>query len=184
MIFKYINILYRPNYRWNEINNTPPKPLSTFINLLIPVAFISTLFVFISVHYIFKGSIDETFRHSAFTFFKWIISIVVTGWAVNGLTGGFKGVKNFNLSFFLTTFSASVFILISSTGKLLPMYNRIFNIVGILGIIIFYNGVKHLLKIPKDRVVGFSFISFLIFAITTSLFDIFLGLIFNVPFHL
>jgi len=184
MIFKYINILYRPNFGWNEVKINPPKSKSTLKNLVIPVAFISSFIVFFAVYYISKGSIHEMFKYSAFTFFKWIITLLIAGWAVNGLSGGFKGSKNFNLSFLLVSLPASIFMIISSTGKLFPMYSRIFDAVGIYSLFIFYMGVNPILNIPKDKAIGFSFISLLIFAITKFLFDIFFSSIFNVPFHL
>jgi len=64
------------------------------------------------------------------------------------------------------------------------MYSRIFDAVGIYSLFIFYMGVNPILNIPKDKAIGFSFISLLIFAITKFLFDIFFSSIFNVPFHL
>jgi hypothetical protein len=184
MIFTYLNILYRPKIGWEEVKRKPPKPIPFLLMFVLPITLIVSIIKLISILFISQATINEAFRHGAFTLITILLVITITAWAVNKISGAFKGKKNFNLAYLLVSISACIYLMISSLRFFTLSNKLIFHTLGIYGLIVFIMGIKPLFALPNERIAGFSLISLLVFSINLFILEILFGMIFNLPFHL
>jgi hypothetical protein len=165
-----------------KVKSLPFK--DTFFHLHLPIVFIATALVFLSVIQSEEEISSIVYRYAGYTMAKWLFSVILTSWAVNRLVPAFKGETDIRNIYTLMVFSTSFMVLSLSVSFILPQQKALVSLLGLFGLYYYYQGLKIFTGIPHERTVGFLLISLLIFAMVTILFEFFLGMVFGIPIHL
>jgi hypothetical protein len=185
MFFRTLKILIiSPREGWIKLRELKISLNQAYFNILLPLVLFASGITFVGTALIEEVSIEVALKYFGYTFLKWILSIIISSWAINKLIGGFKGVKDFNTTLIVVTISSSLLVIFSSLSHLFPLLKMVFIGLSFIGLIYYYFGLVELSGIVKERIVGFLLISLLVFAVNIFVFEIFLGLIFNIPINL
>lgn len=184
MLGKLIKTIFvSPKQGFNIIKTSDIGYLSILLLILSFVIIVASI-VFFAVINTQNQEFDLALRYFFFTNLKWLSSLLISTWAINNLIGGFKGGKNFKQRLILVFISASFFMILSSLGYIFPEKRSILLGFSFIGLIYYFFGLSELTSIVKERITGFLLISLLVFILIVFLFQIFWGLIFNLPIQL
>ncbi|MFP4556711.1 MAG: YIP1 family protein [Bacteroidales bacterium] len=176
----YLTLLLSPRRGWRKVKNNPLEVKRIILTFILPAILMATIFTFIATNYS-QSDTNLAIRNASYFALKWLLSILLSGWAINKLIGAFKGKREIRHTFLLVAFPSAFLLLFSSIALFFPGINHLMAVGAAIGVIYFYIGVNTLVIIPKERVVGFFVTSLLLFFIITSFFEVVFAIIFELP---
>ncbi|MDY6801029.1 MAG: Yip1 family protein [Bacteroidota bacterium] len=151
-----------PAQEWEKIAQKKATNKNLVIQYIIPVILFSSLLIFV-------GRIINWEDHSAgngtlavlsfllITFF----TIYLSAFLINELLPKFDTNKNLNGTFKLIIFSSLPVLIAYAVSSFHPQMGFI-NYVSLYSIVLYWKGVKPLLRVPAEKLTGFALISLLI----------------------
>jgi len=163
IVHRIRSFILSPSQEWEKIAQEKVTKKSLVIQYIIPVILFSSLLIF-------AGRILNWEDHSAgngalavlsfflITFFTLYLSAFI----INELLPKFDTHKNLNRTFKLMIFSSLPALIAYGISSFHPQMGFL-NYVSLYSIVLYWRGIKPLLGIPADKLIGFALISLLIF---------------------
>lgn len=154
------NLLLAPAKEWQSIDeedvNSSHVLTYLLVLALIPAVagFIGMGFIGLNVFGIHSGSIGWGFRHAISTYLGIVGGAYISAFVIDFLADKFQATSSFNVAFKVVAYSytpmcvAGVLYLIPSLSFLVPL-------AGLYGLYILYTGMKPMLKVPEDKMMGY-----------------------------
>ena len=154
------NLLLAPAKEWQSIDeedvNSSHVLTYLLVLALIPAVagFIGMGFIGLNVFGIHSGSIGWGFRNAISTYLGIVGGAYISAFVIDFLADKFQATSSFNVAFKVVAYSyapmcvAGVFYLIPSLSFLVPL-------AGLYGLYILYTGMKPMLKVPEDKMMGY-----------------------------
>ena len=154
------NLLLAPAKEWQSIDeedvNSSHVLTYLLVLALIPAVagFIGMGFIGLNVFGIHSGSIGWGFRNAISSYLGIVGGAYISAFVIDFLADKFQATSSFNVAFKVVAYSytpmcvAGVFYLIPSLSFLVPL-------AGLYGLYILYTGMKPMLKVPEDKMMGY-----------------------------
>ncbi len=154
------NLLLAPAKEWQSIDeedvNSSHVLTYLLVLALIPAVagFIGMGFIGLNAFGIHSGSIGWGFRNAISTYLGIVGGAYISAFVIDFLADKFQATSSFNVAFKVVAYSytpmcvAGVFYLIPSLSFLVPL-------AGLYGLYILYTGMKPMLKVPEDKMMGY-----------------------------
>lgn len=177
------NLLLAPAKEWQSIDeedvNSSHVLTYLLVLALIPAVagFIGMGFIGLNVFGIHSGSIGWGFRHAISTYLGIVGGAYISAFVIDFLADKFQATSSFNVAFKVVAYSytpmcvAGVFYLIPSLSFLVPL-------AGLYGLYILYTGMKPMLKVPEDKMMGYFIVCLLSIIVVSMVVGAIFGAIF------
>lgn len=177
------NLLLAPAKEWHSIDeedvNSSHVLTYLLVLALIPAVagFIGMGFIGLNVFGIHSGSIGWGFRNAISTYLGIVGGAYISAFVIDFLADKFQATSSFNVAFKVVAYSytpmcvAGVFYLIPSLSFLVPL-------AGLYGLYILYTGMKPMLKVPEDKMVGYFIVCLLSIIVVSMVVGAIFGAIF------
>lgn len=154
------NLLLAPAKEWQSIDEEDVNSSHVLTYLLVLASipavagFIGMGFIGLNVFGIHSGSIGWGFRNAISTYLGIVGGAYISAFVIDFLADKFQATSSFNVAFKVVAYSytpmcvAGVFYLIPSLSFLVPL-------AGLYGLYILYTGMKPMLKVPEDKMMGY-----------------------------
>ena len=154
------NLLLAPAKEWQSIDeedvNSSHVLTYLLVLALIPAVagFIGMGFIGLNVFGIHSGSIGWGFRNAISSYLGIVGGAYISAFVIDFLADKFQATSSFNVAFKVVAYSytpmcvAGVLYLIPSLSFLVPL-------AGLYGLYILYTGMKPMLKVPEDKMMGY-----------------------------
>ena len=152
------NLLLAPAKEWQSIDEEDVNS-SHVLTYLLVLALIPAVAGFIGMGFIGLNvfgidSVSWGFRHAISTYLGIVGGAYISAYVIDFLADKFQATSSFNVAFKVVAYSytpmcvAGVFYLIPSLSFLVPL-------AGLYGLYILYTGMKPMLKVPEDKMMGY-----------------------------
>lgn len=154
------------------------------LKIAIPVLFVC------GIMYSFSGLAKHQFEitHSIIifiiTFLVGVTTLIATAYLLNKLSRPFKGVAEYTKTLLVTTIAFSVFFVIWCIPALAPTLTIPFRILSLYSLVIFYRGAEVILEIRFEKLIGFTMLTAIMFALVITIMGIIFSTIFQHPISL
>lgn len=177
------NLLLAPAKEWQSIDeedvNSSHVLTYLLVLALIPAVagFIGMGFIGLNVFGIHSGSIGWGFRNAISTYLGIVGGAYISAFLIDFLADKFQATSSFNVAFKVVAYSytpmcvAGVFYLIPSLSFLVPL-------AGLYGLYILYTGMKPMLKVPEDKMMGYFIVCLLSIIVVSMVVGAIFGAIF------
>ncbi|OJV91074.1 MAG: hypothetical protein BGO34_15845 [Bacteroidia bacterium 44-10] len=177
------NLLLAPAKEWQSIDeedvNSSHVLTYLLVLALIPAVagFIGMGFIGLNVFGIHSGSIGWGFRNAISTYLGIVGGAYISAFVIDFLADKFQATSSFNVAFKVVAYSytpmcvAGVFYLIPSLSFLVPL-------AGLYGLYILYTGMKPMLKVPEDKMMGYFIVCLLSIIVVSMVVGAIFGAIF------
>ncbi|NYI48910.1 Yip1 family protein [Macellibacteroides fermentans] len=177
------NLLLAPAKEWQSIDeedvNSSHVLTYLLVLALIPAVagFIGMGFIGLNVFGIHSGSIGWGFRHAISSYLGIVGGAYISAFVIDFLADKFQATSSFNVAFKVVAYSytpmcvAGVFYLIPSLSFLVPL-------AGLYGLYILYTGMKPMLKVPEDKMMGYFIVCLLSIIVVSMVVGAIFGAIF------
>jgi len=175
-IKRLLNIIIEPQKEWAQIEKDQHTTKEVFTKFTLPVILFASLATFAGSYLIVNSSsINSSIIKVLITLLSFIFSLYFTGVIINQLSAKFGGIKKLSSTLIYLSYAFCVFIITAGIADL-HYYLRHFNLIGVYSLYLLWIGAKPILKMPTDKVAGFAIITFLLFAVSHTLFGFIFGL--------
>lgn len=177
------NLLLAPAKEWHSIDeedvNSSHVLTYLLVLALIPAVagFIGMGFIGLNVFGIHSGSIGWGFRNAISSYLGIVGGAYISAFVIDFLADKFQATSSFNVAFKVVAYSytpmcvAGVFYLIPSLSFLVPL-------AGLYGLYILYTGMKPMLKVPEDKMMGYFIVCLLSIIVVSMVVGAIFGAIF------
>ena len=177
------NLLLAPAKEWQSIDeedvNSSHVLTYLLVLALIPAVagFIGMGFIGLNVFGIHSGSIGWGFRNAISSYLGIVGGAYISAFVIDFLADKFQATSSFNVAFKVVAYSytpmcvAGVFYLIPSLSFLVPL-------AGLYGLYILYTGMKPMLKVPEDKMIGYFIVCLLSIIVVSMVVGAIFGAIF------
>ncbi|KHK91002.1 Yip1 family protein [Novosphingobium malaysiense] len=182
-------IILKPKAEWPVIAAESESTASILKSYVLPLAAIGPVASFIGGQLFGYGALFVHFRPGLMTgltsaivsYVLAIISVFIIAWIANLLAPKFSGIENKTAAFKLVAYSMTAGWL-AGIFSLLPALS-VLGIVGLYSLYLFYVGAPELMKVPADKVLGYTAVTvvcalvlgFIASALTASVVGMFAG---------
>ena len=177
------NLLLAPAKEWQSIDEEDVNSSHVLTYLLVlalkpaVAGFIGMGFIGLNAFGIHSGSIGWGFRHAISSYLGIVGGAYISAFVIDFLADKFQATSSFNVAFKVVAYSytpmcvAGVLYLIPSLSFLVPL-------AGLYGLYILYTGMKPMLKVPEDKMMGYFIVCLLSIIVVSMVLGAIFGAIF------
>ncbi len=160
-------IILKPNEEWPRVEAETSSQIDILKNYVLPLAAIGPIAAFIGGQIFGYGVLGISWRPSFMSalsqgivsFVLTIVSIFALAWIANFLAEKFGGQSNSLSAFKLVAYGSTAGFLAGIFG-LIPSLG-FFSLLGLYSIYLFYTGATPLMKVPQEKTLGYTVVTFL-----------------------
>lgn len=163
------NILMSPKTEWGVIANESADSGKLLTGYAIPLMLIPTIATFVGYGVIGGGllgaaSISWGIGYAALTFISGLIGIYLSSIIINALAGTFGSRSDSARAMQMVVYAYTP-MWVAGIFNIFLFLSWIPMVAGIYGIYLFYLGLPHVMQTPKDKVVAYMLVSFLVMVV-------------------
>lgn len=188
IIQRVINILTKPKYEWQVINNEQPNTMKLLFGYALILALIPAIASFISYGLIGTTVMGYTFRsvstgimQGLIQLLSGVIGVYLLGWVIDMLAPSFDSSKNMGKSLQLAVYSYTA-SWVAGILLLIPGVRWLSFLVGLYSIYLLAVGLPILKNTPKEKVVAYVIITLLVMIAISVVLTLVLGAILGLFF--
>ncbi len=161
------NIIVSPKTEWEVIAEETPDAGGIFMGYVLPLAAVAAIATFIGTGFIgIMGFASTTLGivQGIVSLISTTVAVFATAFIVDALAGSFGSEKNFGRALQLVAYGYTPAWL-GGILAIFPPIAMIGSLFGLYGIYLMYLGFPHMMKTPKDKVVVYMIVTFVILMI-------------------
>ncbi len=177
------NLLLAPAKEWQSIDeedvNSSHVLTYLLVLALIPAVagFIGMGFIGLNVFGIHSGSIGWGFRHAISTYLGIVGGAYISAFVIDFLADKFQATSSFNVAFKVVAYSYTP-MCVAGVLHLIPSLSFLVPLAGLYGLYILYTGMKPMLKVPEDKMIGYFIVCLLSIIVVSMVVGAIFGAIF------